>query len=100
MSEMPTSVAAVLVLMLALLPGMLGAYFLEHLGGRDWRERDWRAALRYLAISVLGLALYAIIARRLSWPPPRDLAARCAKWARPWLGSGSGESWFDPRRGN
>jgi hypothetical protein len=70
---MPTTAAAVLVLMLALLPGMLGAYFLEHLSGRDWREKDWRAALRYLAISALGLALYAIAAQRFSWPPARHV---------------------------
>ena len=65
--------SAVLVLLLALLPGYVGAYFLQHLGGRDWREREWHTALRYLALSAVGLALYVIPAAALSWPAARHV---------------------------
>jgi hypothetical protein len=58
---MPTTASAVLVVLLALLPGYVGAFFLQHLGGRDWRER----------VSAVGLALYVIPAAALDWPPAR-----------------------------
>lgn len=68
---MPDTVGAVLVLLLAILPGRVGAFFFESLSGRDWRERDWLTVLRLLGISVVGLAIYAIAAHAFGWPPPR-----------------------------
>lgn len=70
---MPTTAGAVLVVLLALLPGYVGAFFLQHLSGRDWRERDWHTALRYLAVSAVGLSLYVIPAAALEWPPARHV---------------------------
>jgi hypothetical protein len=67
----PNTVGAVLVLLLAILPGRIGAFFLESLSGRDWRERDWLAVLRLLGISAVGLATYAIAAGVFGWPAAR-----------------------------
>jgi hypothetical protein len=59
--------------LLALLPGYVGAFFLQRLTGRDWRERDWHTAIRYLAVSAVGLALYVISAATFDWPPARHV---------------------------
>ena len=66
---MPTSVATATVLALAIIPGAFGAYVWALVNGQDWREKDWQAAIRFLAFSVLGLAFYVLASIPLGLPP-------------------------------
>lgn len=70
---MPDSIGAAVVLALAILPGAFGAYVWEAVVGEDWREKDWQAALRYLAFSMLGLALYVLLAIPGDFLPPAHI---------------------------
>lgn len=66
---MPTSAASVLVVVLAILPGLIGDYVYRQLIGWDWREREWRSVIRLIAFSVGGATLYALTASLFSWIP-------------------------------
>jgi small nuclear ribonucleoprotein (snRNP)-like protein len=70
----PTTFAGALVLALLVLPGSLGDFLYRSVVGSSWREKDFRAVLRLLAFSVLGLAAYSIIAAQASWPAPEYVA--------------------------
>ncbi|HTK31872.1 MAG TPA: DUF6338 family protein [Candidatus Saccharimonadaceae bacterium] len=61
--------ATALVLAIAIVPGAFGSYLYEALNGLDWREKDWGAAIRYVAFSALGLIIYILFAAPLQWPP-------------------------------
>lgn len=67
---MPTTVSAVLVLALALFPGLPGDVIYRQLVGASWRERDWEAVIRLVGISIVGLMLYTISADVAGWPLP------------------------------
>ena len=67
---MPTSIASVTVLVLAIVPGMLGVYVFTTVNGTDWRHRDWQVAIRALAFSAFGLLLYSLLALSLDLIPP------------------------------
>jgi hypothetical protein len=66
---MPTSAAALLILVIAIVPGALGNVVFTRLVGTDWREKELSTVVRVLAISVFGLALYAWIAVNLGCHP-------------------------------
>jgi hypothetical protein len=66
---MPTSVATATVLALAVIPGAVGAYVWAVVNGQDWREKDWEAAVRFVAFSALGLGVYVFLALWLGLPP-------------------------------
>ena len=65
---MPTTVAGVLVLLIAVIPGALGSQVFDSLNGLNWREQDWKAAVRYVSFSAVGLAVYVLSASALHWP--------------------------------
>lgn len=67
---MPTSIAALLIIVIAIVPGMLGNAVFTRFLGTDWREKDFATVTRVLSFSVFGLALYAWIASELGWPAP------------------------------
>ena len=50
---MPTSAAAALVILLALVPGASGVYAFNQTVGPDWRQKEWQAAVQYIAFSTL-----------------------------------------------
>ncbi|HET7024344.1 MAG TPA: DUF6338 family protein [Gemmatimonadales bacterium] len=66
---MPTSIATVTVIALAIIPGAFGAYVWALINGQDWREKDWEAAIRFLAFSVLGLGVYVLLGLIFTLPP-------------------------------
>jgi hypothetical protein len=66
---MPSSIAAALVLLVAVVPGALGSRIYEAINGLDWRERDWSAAIRFIAFSAVGLTVYVLLADLFRWPP-------------------------------
>ncbi len=65
----PTTTGAVIVL-LAILPGFVGDYIYRSFTRVDWREKDWRSVLRLLGFSVVGAALYSLVAELFHWPAP------------------------------
>ncbi|MGD2115255.1 MAG: DUF6338 family protein [Acidobacteriota bacterium] len=70
---MPTTATAVLILLIAVLPGLMGNRIYEVLVGVHWREKDWRTLVRLLGFSVVGVTLYALFANRLGLQPPIHL---------------------------
>jgi hypothetical protein len=68
--DVPTSIAGLLVLLLAVLPGIPGDHLYRAIAGVSWREKDATRILRLLTFSVLGLVVYSLIADRTGWPLP------------------------------
>ncbi len=66
---MPTSVAAALILVLAVVPGAVGVYTFAMINGTDWRQKEWEAVVQHIGFSALGLLLYVLLARSFGWPP-------------------------------
>jgi hypothetical protein len=66
---MPSSIAAALILLIVIVPGALGSKVYDSLNGIDWRERDWGAAIRYVAFSSVGLIAYVLGAALFHWWP-------------------------------
>lgn len=64
------SIGAMLVLVLALLPGVPGDRLMGSVVGRSWLEKDWQYVIRVLSYSTLGLIGYALLASWRDWPPP------------------------------
>lgn len=73
---MPTSLAAVVVSVVAVLPGLLGDKVFQLLVGSNWREKEWRVVLRLLAFSVAGATLYSLFSLTLAWPSVIHLIPR------------------------
>ena len=66
----PTTLVGLLVVLLAVLPGIPGDPVYRSLAGVSWREKEHRHVLRLLSFSVLGLALYAAAAAEFGWYAP------------------------------
>jgi len=58
----PNTIATLLIVLFAVLPGYLGEAVYARAAGADWRESTLRAVLRMLVISVAGVYLYALAA--------------------------------------
>lgn len=67
---MPTNISALLILVLAILPGTFGNYMYKILIGVDWRERDFWSVLRLISFSVFGVGLYIFVAKFFNCPAP------------------------------
>ncbi len=68
--DLSNMTTGLLVLVLALLPGLPGDVAYRTLAGVSWREKDFTHVMRLTAFSALGLVLYAVIADRQGWPAP------------------------------
>lgn len=68
--SLPDTLAGVLVLILAVLPGVPGDYVFRGVVGVSWREKDFTRLVRLVSLSVAGLMLYAICAGILGLPAP------------------------------
>lgn len=66
----PSTVAGLLVFLLAVIPGLPAGKIYDAAVGVRWRETNSEQLLRLLAFSVIGLVAYAIAAGRFSWPDP------------------------------
>ena len=64
------TVAGLLVMLVAVLPGLLGDRAYRALAGVSWREKEFQQLLRLLAFSAFGLAGYTFLASRRLWPLP------------------------------
>lgn len=69
-NEMPTSLTALLVIVFALVPGVPGEKLYRSIVGADWREQQWHRVVRIIALSVIGIALYAFIQKVSGLPLP------------------------------
>lgn len=67
----PTTVAGLLVIVLALLPGVPGDRVYRLIAGVSWREKQFDFVLRLLLFSTAGLALYSVLSAATGWSPPR-----------------------------
>lgn len=74
MKDMSLTLAGLLVLVFAVLPGVTGDKLYQVLVGADWREDHWQRILRLLVFSLLGLVLYAVVAPFIGAPPPSYLS--------------------------
>lgn len=67
---MPTSISAILIIVLAVFPGAVGDLIYRTLVGVTWREKEWQSIFRLLGFSICGLALYTIVTERTGWLSP------------------------------
>ncbi len=73
---MPTTLAGILILAFAVLPGVPGDKIYRMLVGYDWREDQWHRALRLLGFSLFGLALYSLVAAGTGLSSPHYLSPK------------------------
>jgi small nuclear ribonucleoprotein (snRNP)-like protein len=74
MKDFPSTLASILVIVFAVLPGVPGERLYRTFVGSDWREDHWQKALRLLGFSLFGLAIYASIAPAVRAPFPTYLS--------------------------
>ena len=67
---MPTTITALLILLLVGLPGFLGDLVFRSFVGLDLRAKQWEVLPRWLSFSVVGLVLYALLSELFGWPLP------------------------------
>ena len=67
---MPTSLAALLIILLGVFPGVPGEWAYRMLVGTDWREKESRTVIRLLGFSLAGITLYISVAAILSLQQP------------------------------
>lgn len=67
---MPHSIAGLIIITIGVFPGLIGDYIFRSLVGVDWREKEWRAILRLIGFSVIGLIIYALVAEQFDLTPP------------------------------
>ena len=70
---MPTTIAGLLIILIAVFPGLIGNRIYRIIIGVDWREKEVGMILRLLAFSIVGLVLYYIFAVSFNLPPPLHL---------------------------
>lgn len=67
---MPDTIVGLLIIVIAIFPGLIGDKIYRVLIGADWREREWQGILRLIGFSVVGVTLYALFSAVLDWYPP------------------------------
>lgn len=64
------SVIGIVLLAIAMAPGVPGELFYSNLTGRDWRENRLYHVTRVVLISIIGLVLYILVANCFGWSFP------------------------------
>jgi hypothetical protein len=64
------SVIGLVILAIAMTPGVPGEVFYSKITGRDWRKNRLYHITRVVLISILGLVVYTLIAHSLGWSFP------------------------------
>jgi len=59
---MPTTITALIIIIVAIFPGVLGNRAYQVIVGIDWRDKDFQVILRLAGFSVIGAVLYSIVA--------------------------------------
>ena len=67
---MPDTIVGLLIIVIAIFPGLIGDKIYRVLVGVDWREKEWQGVLRLIGFSVVGVTLYALVSDFFNWSPP------------------------------
>ncbi|MDO3377705.1 DUF6338 family protein [Geoalkalibacter halelectricus] len=67
---MPDTIVGLLIIVIAIFPGLIGDKIYRDLVGVDWREKEWQGVLRLVGFSVVGVTLYALASSFFNWPSP------------------------------
>ncbi len=59
---MPTTITALIIIIVAVFPGVLGNRAYQTIVGINWRDKEFQVILRLAGFSVIGLVLYSIAA--------------------------------------
>ena len=76
MTLVPTTITALLILLLVGLPGFLGDQVFRSFVGLDLRAKQWEVLPRWLSFSVVGLVLYTLLSELFRWPLPIHVIPR------------------------
>lgn len=66
---MPTTITALIIIIVAIFPGVLGNRAYQMIVGIDWRDKEFQVILRLAGFSVVGAVLYTIVADLVSFLP-------------------------------
>lgn len=67
---MPTTITALIIIIVAIFPGVLGNKAYQMLVGINWREKEFQVLLRLAGFSVIGAVLYTIASDLIDFLPP------------------------------
>ncbi|MBI5291489.1 MAG: hypothetical protein HY872_06405 [Chloroflexi bacterium] len=67
---MPTTIAALVIVLFAILPGIPAYEIYRMFFGADWRATDWEKIVGIIGFSAGGLIIYTIVSSVISLPPP------------------------------
>jgi hypothetical protein len=67
---MPDTIVGLLIIVIAIFPGLIGDKIYRVIVGVDWREKEWQGVLRLIGFSVIGVTLYSLVADFFNWPLP------------------------------
>ena len=81
MTLVPTTITALLILLLVGLPGFLGDLVFRSFVGLDLRAKQWEVLPRWLSFSVVGLVLQALLSELFRWPLPVHVIPQSIKAA-------------------
>lgn len=70
---MPDTIVGLLIIVIAVFPGLIGDKIYRVLVGVDWREKQWQGVLRLVGFSVVGVTLYALASDFFYWTPPMHI---------------------------
>lgn len=66
---MPTTITALIIIIVAIFPGVLGNRVYQAIVGIDWRDKEFQVILRLTGFSVVGAVLYSVVADLASFLP-------------------------------
>lgn len=67
---MPTTISALIIIIVAIFPGLLGNIAYRMIIGVDWRAKEFQVIIRLIGFSIIGAVLYSIAADMVSFLPP------------------------------
>lgn len=66
---MPTTITALIIIIVAIFPGVLGNKAYQAIVGINWRDKEFQVILRLAGFSIVGAVLYSIVADWASFLP-------------------------------
>ena len=67
---MPTTITALIIIIVAIFPGVFGNKAYQAIVGINWRDKEFQVILRLAGFSIVGAVLYSIVADWVSFLPP------------------------------
>lgn len=66
---MPTTITALIIIIVAIFPGVLGNKAYQMIVGIDWRDKEFQVIIRLTGFSIVGAVLYTIVANLVNFLP-------------------------------